>query len=255
MVNSKRLKSQVVSKGEFDRLLAKLPRDLATIPGTYEIFDKKLNGKILQDFNIPVRMFRVLLILLWLYGRRIEELLLFQRKDVRWDSDYLTIEFYALKRKDTMKRKRAKPIPRSNPYVQEVIAYAESMADGEMIFFPGESRGGRVKMVTIRDKETGQIKIGKKGRMSGKPLIYEYKFKLPAGTMSVERAWKCLKYLAPDLWLHFFRSTNATFIAEKTKDPFKIRDWLDWTTISPASSYVSESEARAREVGDLRGFE
>ena len=244
LIKSTRLRSDTISPEEFASLLAKLPPEEESIRGVYRE----------QEFNIPVKMFRCLLILFWLYGRRIEELLLLKRKDIRWDENYFWISVFALKRKDTFTKKRPKPIPMSNPYVSELVEYCNQIHDGESYLFPGASTGERVRRVVARDRQTGAVRVGVKGKKLGVPLTYEYRSYLK-GTMSSERAWKCLKFLAPDLWLHFFRTTNAKFLADLTGDPFLMRDWYDWTTIAPADSYVRESEARAKKAGDLRKFD
>ncbi|MHB1909749.1 MAG: site-specific integrase [Nitrososphaerales archaeon] len=268
LVKSQRLLSAVISPSEFQEILAKLPKELDAIKGEYSYVNKKDGQRVGEKFNIPIAPIRVILIIAYLFGRRIEEILLLKRGDVRWmerdvpdPSDlektqrraYLVIDFFALKRKDSLKVKRPKLIPLTNRYSKEVLEYCSRFSDPDSYLFPGGTEGKRVRRVVAKNPD-GSIRIGKKGINQGKELVYFYPYKLK-GTMSVERVWKCLKFVAPDLWLHLFRHTAATLIANRTGDPYLMRDWLDWTTIAPGDRYVRSSEERARRAGDLRELE
>jgi integrase len=53
------------------------------------------------------------------------------------------------------------------------------------------------------------------------------------------RAWQIIKELNPSLYLHFFRHSRLTKLAEAGGTPFELMSWAGWSSPRPAVRYVS----------------
>jgi len=182
----------------------------------------------------PAKAVKCFLALLWLFGKRASENLLLKRSDIDWDDQYLTVRFRVKKRKEKeyvggVRVTYVKRITIQNPYVKYVIDWVKDLPPDAYVF-PGETTGGRVRKITRRW-------INKNGEIVEKQYVYKDD---EAGHLSREKAWKIVKSLNPDAWLHLFRRSLATQLAEAGCTTSELMAWFDWKNANVAESYVSK---------------
>lgn len=68
---------------------------------------------------------------------------------------------------------------------------------------------------------------------------------------SRNRAWRLIKRLDKESWLHLFRHTRATLLAEKGATEAQLCAWFGWVDGRPAKNYVQRSEKIAKTLADL----
>lgn len=56
------------------------------------------------------------------------------------------------------------------------------------------------------------------------------------------QAWRIVKKLNPNAWLHLFRHTRLTKLAEQGANPFQLQIWAGWKSIKQADTYVRKSD-------------
>ncbi len=147
-----------------------------------------------------------LIALLWLFGKRITENLMLKRKDIFIKEGYLYVYFHVKKKHD----RKAKPIPRRflkrktlrNPYTKFVVQYTEKITDPEAYVFPSERSA--------------------------------------YGYMSRVQAYRIVKQLDPNAWLHLFRESLATKMAEEGASEEELMHWFDWDRVDTAHEYVKQ---------------
>jgi len=67
----------------------------------------------------------------------------------------------------------------------------------------------------------------------------EYTYKREeSGFMSSTHAWKIVKYLNKKLYLHLFRDSLATLMAEHDFTEDQLMAWFDWDSSKVAHGYV-----------------
>lgn len=64
-------------------------------------------------------------------------------------------------------------------------------------------------------------------------------------------AWRIIKRLDNNSWLHLFRHTRATLLAEKGATEAQLCAWFGWVDGRPAKNYVQRSEKMAKTLSDL----
>jgi len=202
------------------------------IAGTYEC---NLHGRrVVQTFRIQCRMTECLIALLWLFGKRIYEVLQLKRKNIWIEGRYLYVRFLVLKtkRKEVIPVAVLKRITLSNPYTKYVLQWLERIGEEpEKYIFPGHSRG---KTIKVRAKLIRAFPDGSRDFYT-KEYIYE---RTRTGIMSPETAWKIVKFLNPKAWLHLFRESVATIMAEKEATEEELMHWFDWEKVETAHKYV-----------------
>lgn len=191
--------------------------------------------------RFDLEMIQCLIALLWLFGKRITEILRLKRKDV-WakygdvwkERGYLFVRFTILKKEAKNKQpipvKKVKRIRISNnlEFVKPIARYVGKIKDPEAYLFPGNSRPHKL-IAKRKDKETGRI-------------IKVYKYEVTdRGLMSREHAYKILKGLNPKCWIHLFRHSLATQLAEEGFSGIELMHWFDWSRYETALRYVAGS--------------
>ena len=171
-------------------------------------------------------MVKCLIALLWLFGKRISEVLRLKRKDLWFDEHFLYVRFTILKKKGEYKA--VKKVTVRNPFVNYVIQYIECIEQPEAWLFPGCSRP---KIVRVRARlKDGSMKT------------YEYE-RLEMGNMSRQQAYKILKRLNPACWPHLFRDSVATRFAYEGATPYELQSWFDWAKLETANKYIRRGPA------------
>lgn len=193
-------------------------------------YDTHLEGKpIRQKFYIDCRRASCLIAILWLFGKRVTEVVTLRRRDVQKDAEYLAVYFKVLKKKVLMRyRKR---IVLTNPYVTYILAWIEELdsqkpdkADPLLhnpYIFAGRSEP-RVFKVKTKQKE------------------YTYTRTIK-GFMSANKAWKIIHFLNSEAWPHLFRHSLATKMAEEGATEAELMAHFDWDDPSTAHGYVIRS--------------
>jgi integrase len=150
------------------------------------------------------QMIQCLPALLWLFGKRVTENLKLKRRDVRVEDGYLYIHFYILKKKsrksEPIPHRKLKRITLDNSYVRYVLDYVETLTNPEDFLFSSEySRSGH---------------------------------------MSRQHAHRIIKGLNPKAWLHLFRQSLATEMAERGATEEELMSWFDWDRYETAHRYT-----------------
>ncbi len=183
---------------------------------------KKLSSKIWINYWET----SCLIALLFLFGRRISEIITVKRKDVWTKRGFLYVKFRLLKRRGTgeiiYKVKRIH-LEKSKMLSQLIVGHVTKIPDGEAYLFQGESRP---HIQVVRNKKYGKT--------------YRYKH-TTEGHMSRIQAWKILKALNPEYYPHYFRHSLATVLAEEHTDPIAIKQWFDWVRFETAMIYIRDS--------------
>ena len=86
--------------------------------------------------------------------------------------------------------------------------------------FPGSIRR---RIIRVKDKTTGKV--------------YTYHQEAEA-RMSREQAYKIFKAINPKCWLHLFRHSVATEMAERGATEEELMSWFDWDRYDTAHRYV-----------------
>jgi len=217
----KTIREDIVREEEFRDTLRKLDnKDI--IKGDYKT---SLHGEsITQTFDIHCKRIQCLLCVLWVFGKRISEVLLLKRRDVWVEDGFLYVRFIVRKKGPLMRKRRnfparfLKKITLKNPHVKYITAYIETLNDPNAYLFPGRSRPR-----TYRTK------------VEGKTYTYT---RNESGFMSSNLAWKIIKYLNPMLYPHLFRQSVATLLAEDGLTEDQLMSWFDWDSSRVAHEYV-----------------
>lgn len=189
-----------------------------------------------STFIYPAQMVQCLLAIFWIFGKRKIEVLTLRRRDIMWDEERLHIRFRVRKKsgeeyRGGIRETSMKSIVREHPYVKYIIRWCETVKSSERVF-PGMSRPGRTRRVTRTwtDKRTGE------------PITKEYVYvDEEGGHMSREVAWKIVKSLNPDAWVHLFRRSLATQMAERGATVSELMAWFDRESAQTAMNYVARS--------------
>ena len=187
-----------------------------------------------QRFKIDCRQTECLLALLWIFGRRIMEILMLKRKNVRVEGDSLVVQCRTLKRRKDKRELYEKSITLTHPYVQYITDYIQRIKDPERYVFQGRSKP-RKFVSRARLPKTGEMKT------------YQYERK-EHGFMSPQKAWKTIKFLDPFAYCHLFRHTLATTIARKGYNEDQLMSWFDWSTSQVAHEYVSRGKKMVEDL-------
>jgi len=162
--------------------------------------------------------------MLWIWGKRITENLRVQRGDLFTRKGYLYVRFTVQKKKT----RKAEPIPvkfvkrikLKHPYAHYVTRWANHFKNVTEYIFPGRVSE---RTFTVKDKETGKV--------------YTYHQEAEP-RMSRGLAYKILKGLNPKCYLHLFRRSVATEMAERGATEEELMAWFDWSNPATAHGYV-----------------
>jgi len=203
---------------------------VARKPVLYSYKDKEGKQQT-EEITVHYGMIKALVCILYLFGKRITEVLGLKRKDLWTKYGYLYVAFNILKKKSrtelAMPKRKVKrvSVKAQHIFVSPIIDYVKGLTDMEMPLFPGRSYP-HTRIIRVKDKETGEIK-----------KEYRYEFKRE-GLMSRVHAYKVLKGLNIEAYPHWFRHSLATELAELGFTPHELKDWFDWSKYETAVHYV-----------------
>ena len=181
---------------------------------------------VIQTFNIDCRQTECLLALLWIFGRRISEILFLKRRNLRVEDSFLVVQFRALKRHTEKNELFEKSIVSDNPYAHYITDYIKDVLDADRYLFEGWSRQRKIVSKAVFPK-------------TGEKRTYYYERK-ECWFMSPQKVWKIIKFLNPKAYCHLFRHSLATKIARKGFTESQLMAWFDWSTSDVAQGYVEK---------------
>ena len=175
-----------------------------------------------------------LIALAWIFGKRINEILRLRQDDIWTDEKFLYVRFFVSKKKS----RRSTPIPER--YVKRItlkhlgvpyiLSYIDTIQDGYL--FPDPTQ--KEKIIRTYNKQ------------------YEkwYEYKIEGGHVSRHRAKYLLKKINPKAWLHLFRESLATEMAEHGATEEKLMHWFDWDDPRTAHRYVKRGTKLTEELSE-----
>lgn len=195
---------------------------------------KENKGKTVYDskFSCPSKMVKCLIALFWIFGKRKIEILTLKAIDLRWDDVWLIVRFVVRKKKEGtykggVKETYTKRILTKHPYVKYITDWVKDLSSDSYLF----SGNSQKKTRKVRRKWFNS----KTGEEVKKVYVYE---DLTEGHMSRVRAWKIIKSLNDKAWIHLFRRSLATQMAELGATEDELMSWFDWDSPLTAHKYV-----------------
>jgi len=171
---------------------------------------------------------KCIIALLWIFGKRINEILRLKKEDIWTDQNFLYVRFQVSKKRSWKKT----PIPETyvkkirleHPYVPYILNWISHVKSG--FIFPGRSQARKVRVRTKYKNRKGDEVIG------------EYEYIREGGHLTRQRVYQLLKEINPNAWLHLFRESLATYMAERGATEEELMHWFDWSDIRTAHKYV-----------------
>jgi integrase len=231
---------------------------------------ERLRGDILRREEIDDLMeraesvfmpdrFRCIVALLWLFGKRINEVLSLKREDVSLDDRYLSVRFKVSKKRDQdlpVAQRYVKRIRADHPYVQYVRKYLQMVDGGTQGSNGGSGKGGYggygggiQGSLVVRPRRHRKNKPNYLFPSYGRTRIIrvkrtvrgetkEYVYTKEGGHLSSMRFRQQLDQLNRRIWPHLFRHSLATYMAEAGASEEELMHWFDWEEPRTAHHYV-----------------
>jgi len=218
----------IIRNDEVDEMLAKLEgKEEITV-----VYRRRYKGEMItEEFQVNCLMVQCLIALLWLFGRRIGEILKLHRRDFWKMGDYLYVRFPISKRRSKTRQYSTKRILLSNPYVKYILRYIEKLDLNDPLF-PDRGWKRTIKIKVKHKKYGTTITYPKEGHYT---YIKDWRGYLPPN-----KAWKIIKFLNPKITTHFFRHSIATMLAEMGCTEYELMAWFDWESPQTAHKYVKK---------------
>lgn len=154
---------------------------------------------------------RGLIAFLWLFGVRISEALSLRFKDIRVGESYVIVRIRVKKR-----RKKS-----GLPFIHEVKIKRTARF---MDFFVSYLKHRRYV-----------------GDVDDDRLVFNF---------SRSTAWRRIKKLNPDSWLHLFRHSRLTMLAEKGATPAQLMIFAGWSDTRPTGAYLHRTKQMIDDLAD-----
>ena len=159
-----------------------------------------------NKYGLPGIAWQCFVSILWLYGKRVSEIVSLKTDAIRIDPNYLNILFHVLKKarkKDPgIKRPFTKRVTLENPYTKYIIEWKNQLGYSEYLF------------------PRPQTKMG-----------YIYR----------QYAHEVLKSISLRISSHLFRHSLATQMAESGATAYELVNWFDWDRTDTALEYIRRS--------------
>jgi integrase len=168
------------------------------------------------------------IVLAWIFGKRIKEILRLKREDIWTDDKFLYVRFQVQKKK----HRRELPIPETytkkirleHPYVPYVLRWVNRIQEGYV--FPSYTKPRIIRVKTKWKNEKGET------------VEKEYSYTLEGGHLSDARLRQLIKQVNPNAWWHLFRESLATYMSEMGATEEELMHWFDWSDPKTAHNYV-----------------
>ena len=170
-----------------------------------EILD---GAEAIDKYGIPGLGWQAFISTMWLFGKRVSEIVSLRTQDIRVDGEYLYILFTVLKKRSHsdpgMRMPFQKRITLENPYTECIIEWWNRVSEGRFLF------------------PRSQTKMGH---------IYR------------QYAHVVLKEISPQISSHLFRHSLATQMAEDGATAYELVSWFDWDRTDTALEYIRRGGA------------
>lgn len=227
---------KILRKKTINLLLTECEKNLI---GGKKVFEKK-EGDFFQ-IKVDPTMLQCLIALLWLFGKRIREVLKLKREDIEVREGFLYVNFQIQKKKSRKSLltpiRKLKLITLKNPYTVYILNHIQTITNPDAWLFPGRKKK-REWDVKWKDPETGEI-----------IKTYHY-VDDDVGRMSKEYALRVLKSLSETVCCHLFRHSLATTMAERKSTEEELMNWFDWDRYETAHGYVKGGPRMTKELSE-----
>lgn len=173
-----------------------------------ELGDILDRAEAIEKFGIPGLGWQAFISIMWLFGKRVSEIIPLTIKQVWVDEEYLNLLFNVLKKRSYtdpgMLRSFLKKITLENEYTESIIEWWNRVRQGEYLF------------------PRRQTKMGH---------IYR------------QYAHLVLKEISPQISSHKFRHSLATRMAEDGATAYELVSWFDWDRTDTALAYIRRGGA------------
>jgi integrase len=220
----------------------------------------------------PLRM-QAIICLLWIFGKRIGEVLSLRLKDVyirgRAQDKYLHVAFTVQKKANKYETMQPKPyvkkITSQNHFVKPILQYylrrnKEAIAlieagkakdiDNQWLFTSHTGREDRTKTVTVKHRfreEQGKLVLDDKNGT----VVKTYNYTKACGHISYWRVRQELRKVT-QAWTHLFRTSLCSQFAEEGCNEEDLCHWFDWSRIETAHTYVRHSSSYSSKFSKRR---
>lgn len=166
--------------------------------------------------NANENWLKCLIALLWIFGKRISEIICLRKQHFSIDENYLSVRFKVLKRREKEKSgvppRFVKRIRIDHPYTKYITDYISKIQSG-FVFSSVRSSSGHI---------------------------------------SRQHAYNKIKAVNPEAWCHLFRESLATIMAEKGATEEELLHWFDWSGFQSAHKYVKRGTRLTKKWSDRR---
>ncbi len=108
-------------------------------------------------------------------------------------------------------------------------------------------------IITVQKRKNGEHQVCVNNDSTYAKTIIEYIKNIPVGkkiwNISGRHALRILKQILPNGYIHRFRHTRLTKLAELHATEFQLQAWAGWIDTRPAKYYVLKSSALIKELG------
>jgi integrase len=198
-----------------------------------EIFDTLEKAKTVQIW-LPC-----VIALLWVFGKRINEVMRLKTDDVWTDEKYLYCRFFVGKKKSRtapiIPERYLKRISLNHPAVKYIQDWHILTQKGYL--FPAETT-------------PSSLTIKRSWEVNGEKHQNTYNYTNPGGYKQPNLVRYYLKKANPKIWPHLFRRSLATEFSERGKTVQQLMDWFDWSSAKQAMEYVQRGTGLTKDLSD-----
>ena len=170
-----------------------------------EILD---GAEAIDKYGIPGLGWQAFISIMWLFGKRVSEIVSLRTQDIRVDGEYLYILFTVLKKRSKsdpgIRMPFLKKVTLENPYTECIIEWWNRVKESKFLFTRVETKMGH---------------------------IYR------------QYAHLVLKEISPQISSHLFRHSLATQMAEDGATAYELVSWFDWDRTDTALVYIRRGGA------------
>jgi len=159
----------------------------------------------LNKYGLPGRAWQCLISIMWLFGKRVSEVICLKTSDIEVFDNYLIIRFIVLKKRKKSKgiiRTYTKRITLDNPYTEFIVKWWNEIKNGEYLFPRPQTKMGHIY----------------------RQYVNEF-----------------LKKVKVEISPHLFRHSLATRMAEREATAYEMINWFDWDQTDSALKYIRRS--------------
>jgi len=177
--------------------------DVIRKPELHEIFSKA--GRV-NAYGLPGQAWQCLIAIMWLFGKRVSEIVPISTKSVYTDDGDLAVQFTVLKKKSYqdpgVRMPFTKRVTLENPYTNYVVDWHAKALDKPYLFYRSQTKMG-----------------------------YIYR----------QYANNVFKEISDRISPHMFRHSLATQMAERGATAYELLNWFDWDRTDTALNYIKRS--------------